>query len=490
MASMLEGFKQLKESTEALNDSNSVMLMAVNRCIDYSKASNGMVLVPTMESICLEDVLAHPMSVVSNQQSRVIIRCDPLDSSRIAPSVVTDRQWLKENIQCLLSNAAKYSKEGCCVRMSIALIEQPSSEEEQDRRQVVGRAKIGRVDEQQQSMRSMSLFNSSMRSMSLFNSFRSSFAVLPAMQLQFDELDKLSQLVDKEGSSDSDIEAASRGDVTSHPHPSQHLLVEVEDSGEGLSPEEKIKLFQPFRMDIDQDAGGSAGLGLFSLARRVDALHGRYGVRSRSDGQQGNCFWFSFPYIPDHCSPVAAPPLCGLPSDNCSATSLLTEEGEQTMVMEGSGKKRMLRVLLVDDSASVLKMTRMMLQRLGCTVDIAYDGSESLQKTLQQWDNGTPYDVVLTDIQMPVKNGYEYCRELRGVEQRYSEESSAPRHQLVIGASANSDDVTAASAIRAGIDAFLGKPYSSKLFLDLVRRRLSKTTDDDDDGGNDDDDDT
>jgi CheY-like chemotaxis protein len=262
----------------------------------------------------------------------------------------------------------------------------------------------------------------------------------------------------------------------------------VEDSGEGLSPEEKIKLFQPFRMDIDQDAGSSAGLGLFSLARRVDALHGRYGVRSRSDGQQGNCFWFSFPYIPDHCSPVAAPPLCGLPSDNSSATSLLTEEGERTMVMEGSGKKRMLRVLLVDDSASVLKMTRMMLQRLGCTVDIAYDGSESLQKTLQQWDNGTPYDVVLTDIQMPVKNGYEYCRELRGVEQRYSEESSAPRHQLVIGASANSDDVTAASAIRAGIDAFLGKPYSSKLFLDLVQRRLSKMTDDD--GGNDDGDDT
>jgi len=50
----------------------------------------------------------------------------------------------------------------------------------------------------------------------------------------------------------------------------------------------------------------------------------------------------------------------------------------------------------------------------------------------------------------------------------------------VIGASANSDDVTAASAIRAGIDAFLAKPYSSKLFLDLVQRLSKKTKTDDD----------
>lgn len=464
VSSLLEGFKQLKESTDALNDSNSVMLMALNRCIDYSKVSNGVVLVPTMESICLEDALTHPVSVVNNQQSRVPVQCDPLDSG-IAATVITDGQWLKENIQCLLTNAAKYSKEGCCVRMSIALIDQPLSsclEEEP----VVDRSTIDRVKQQ------------SMRSMNLFDSFRSTFAVLPSYDegIHFDELDHHLEVTK---GSDTDIEAASgddasRGDASSHP--SQHLLVEVEDSGEGLSLEERAKLFQPFCMGVDQDNGSSAGLGLFSLARRVDALHGRYGVRSRSDGQQGSCFWFSFPYLPDDCSPVAAPPV-GVASDNsvASSASLLTDEGEPPIAMEGRELKRMLRVLLVDDSASVLKMTRMMLQRLGCTVDIAYNGSESLQKTLQQWDHGTPYDVVLTDIQMPVKNGCDYCRELRSVEQRYSEESSAPRHQLVIGASANSDDVTAASAIRAGIDAFLAKPYSSKLFLDLVQRLSKKT---------------
>jgi len=447
LTSMLEGFKQLKESVEALNDSNSVMLMTVNRCIDYSKASNGVSLVPTMETICLEDAINNPIAVVSNQQSRVTVQLDPLDN-RIARYIVTDRQWLKENILCLLSNAAKYSSREDRIRISIALIERSS--EEGDRRAVSG-AKLNRSRE-------------SLSSINLFKSFNLAFAVLPTTDkegFQVDELD--SPLADKDD--DIDIEAAAasgciykEGGGTSIP-PSQHLLVEVEDNGEGFSKEVRAKLFQSFSMDSYQDAGSSAGLGLFSLARRVDALHGRYGVTSRSDGQQGNCFWFSFPYLPDECGPVPTPGLAGI--------SLPTEEESSTVASES---RRELRVLLVDDSASVLRMTRMMLQRLGCVVDIAYNGSESLQMTLLQWDNGTPYDVVLTDIQMPVMNGFEYCRELRDLEKRFCVESSVARHQMVIGASANSDDDTATSAISAGIDAFLPKPYSSQLFLDLVHR--------------------
>ena len=41
------------------------------------------------------------------------------------------------------------------------------------------------------------------------------------------------------------------------------------------------------------------GLGLFSLAKRVEALGGHYGVRNRPDGVQGSIFWFAIPYKPD-----------------------------------------------------------------------------------------------------------------------------------------------------------------------------------------------
>lgn len=41
------------------------------------------------------------------------------------------------------------------------------------------------------------------------------------------------------------------------------------------------------------------GLGLYSLAKRIDALRGQYGVMQRTDGIRGTVFWFAFPYRPD-----------------------------------------------------------------------------------------------------------------------------------------------------------------------------------------------
>ena len=75
-----------------------------------------------------------------------------------------------------------------------------------------------------------------------------------------------------------------------------------------------------------------------------------------------------------------------------------------------------LRILVVDDSISILKVTTVMLKRLGCIVDNALNGQESLEMTIKQFESNTPYDVVLTDIQMPIMDGFQYTRELRMIE--------------------------------------------------------------------------
>jgi CheY-like chemotaxis protein len=46
----------------------------------------------------------------------------------------------------------------------------------------------------------------------------------------------------------------------------------------------------------------SIGLGLYSLSKRMEAINGYFGVKRRSDGQQGSVFWFAIPYIPDTIS--------------------------------------------------------------------------------------------------------------------------------------------------------------------------------------------
>ncbi|RYY77507.1 HAMP domain-containing histidine kinase, partial [archaeon] len=87
------------------------MLMTINRCIDYTKASKGLRLVPKYETIDLLDTLSLPLNCMKDIQNRISIQLLPLPSS-ICSHVITDKQWLQENVLCLLSNAVKYSSEG------------------------------------------------------------------------------------------------------------------------------------------------------------------------------------------------------------------------------------------------------------------------------------------------------------------------------------------------------------------------------------------
>lgn len=64
-------------------------------------------------------------------------------------------------------------------------------------------------------------------------------------------------------------------------------FLRVEDTGIGLS--EMEQLFNPFHQG--QRFGGGSGLGLYSLAKRIDALRGQYGVQRMRDGHEDSLFW-------------------------------------------------------------------------------------------------------------------------------------------------------------------------------------------------------
>eukprot|EP01031_Cornospumella_fuschlensis_P027794 gene27794-biopygen23212 len=84
------------------------MLMTINRCIDYTKASKGLKLVPKFETIDLLDTLSLPLSCMKNIQNKVRIELRAIPGD-VSSHVITDKQWLQENVLCLLSNAVKYS---------------------------------------------------------------------------------------------------------------------------------------------------------------------------------------------------------------------------------------------------------------------------------------------------------------------------------------------------------------------------------------------
>src|SRR6185295_3554671 len=118
------------------------------------------------------------------------------------------------------------------------------------------------------------------------------------------------------------------------------------------------------------------------------------------------------------------------------------------------------RVLMVEDNPVNMMIAVALLERWGAIVDQASDGPGALQAVDHAQQSGSPFDIVLMDVQMPGMSGHEVTRHLR---QRYD------RHALPIVA------LTAAAlvseredALAAGMNDFLTKPIDA----DRLRQTL------------------
>lgn len=117
-------------------------------------------------------------------------------------------------------------------------------------------------------------------------------------------------------------------------------------------------------------------------------------------------------------------------------------------------------VLVVDDNADTRVVVRWMLERWGCRVVEASDGREAYEQAVEQRP-----DLVVMDLSMPVADGYEAIRSIRGRE----EFASLP----VIAVTAFDRAVSRDSAEAAGFDHYLSKPIDFKR-LEVLVEKLTK----------------
>ncbi len=116
-------------------------------------------------------------------------------------------------------------------------------------------------------------------------------------------------------------------------------------------------------------------------------------------------------------------------------------------------------VLLIEDSITERTIISDFCQKLGIAVTVATSGEEGLEKLTQQ----TP-DLVILDVVLPGRSGFEICREIKGTEKT----KAIP----VIICSTKDTDMDRFWGKRQGADAYITKPIDQEIFNTTVKQFL------------------
>ena len=212
----------------------------------------------------------------------------------------------------------------------------------------------------------------------------------------------------------------------------------ISDTGIGITPEGLARLFQPFSQadaSMNRRFGGS-GLGLAISRRLARLLGGDLTVTSVPD--QGSVFTCRLP----------APAV--IPSEAPSTASTPAKRFRGT-------------VLVVEDNLVNQQVARLMLQRLGITVEVVEDGQSALTRM-----ESHGIDLILMDCQLPGIDGLEATRRLR------SSGCTVP----ILAMTANHAELHVAEYRAAGMDDYLRKPVSLEHIVMGLETWLGKRTSD------------
>ena len=117
------------------------------------------------------------------------------------------------------------------------------------------------------------------------------------------------------------------------------------------------------------------------------------------------------------------------------------------------------RILIVDDEPNIVASIEFLMRGDEYEVRVARDGEEALRLA----ESFQP-DLVLLDVMLPQRSGYEVCRKIR--------ENSALRGVKVVMLTAKGRDVEKARGLELGANAYVTKPFSTKDLMDAVRGLL------------------
>ena len=224
------------------------------------------------------------------------------------------------------------------------------------------------------------------------------------------------------------------------------ILLEVSDSGIGLTDEQMSRLFGLFHQ---ADASttrkyGGTGLGLAISKQIAELMSGDVGVRSTYG--VGSTFWATVEVgLPDEAPDTAPAPMSDLPII------------QPTLRFDGA------RILLAEDNLLNQQIAKEMLEDAGAVVTLANDGKEAIDRA-----TSAPFDCILMDVRMPGIDGLQATEALRMLK------TTADLPIIAMTANAMVEDRE--DCLRVGMNDFIPKPVNPEQFLQILGKWIQPST--------------
>ncbi|MEG3930267.1 PAS domain S-box protein [Microcoleus sp. T3_B1] len=223
------------------------------------------------------------------------------------------------------------------------------------------------------------------------------------------------------------------------------LLFKVTDTGIGIAPEDKKKLFQSFTQ-VDASTTrkyGGTGLGLAISKELVELMDGQIGVESTPG--QGSTFWFTVPTV----------------TENLTAVGTACDVNFETVL---AGRK----MLVASDKPTVRKVLVRMAVLWGMEVEEVENGWMTIASLYKAVSVNSPYDIVLVDIQLPemVAGSLERLR--------ISEPAMQQTHWVVL--TSMTQLAEAKRLVDSGFSGYLTKPVKAHRLFDCLANAIAPMT--------------
>ncbi|MEJ2407670.1 MAG: PAS domain S-box protein, partial [Candidatus Thiodiazotropha sp.] len=220
----------------------------------------------------------------------------------------------------------------------------------------------------------------------------------------------------------------------------QHLVIVVEDTGPGISEEDKQLLFKPFVQLREGVSHGGTGLGLSIIRQFVQLMNGTVDLESTPG--KGSKFCVQ------------------LPLEHAEKTEIiqLGEENQGDVTGLAPGQPAY-RILIAEDQHDNQLLLSKLMSDIGLPVRIANNGKECVQ-LFQEWHP----DLIWMDRRMPVMDGVEATRRIRGLK--------GGKKVKIVAVTASAFKEQQPELLVAGMDDYISKPFQFNEIYDSLSRQL------------------